>query len=99
MLEPELARDILDQAEQIFIQNMDDPFAMHLLLARHYADNGLMDCAVEELERLAAAQPDNIIALLELADMYYAAGRENDKNVTLLLAASLAEEHGDPFAF
>ena len=99
ILEPDRAREIMDRAEQILIQNMDDDFSLRMLLARHYADNGLMDRAVQELERLAAAQPDNIIALLELADMYYAAGRENDKNITLLLAAKLAEEQGDPFEF
>ena len=77
----------------------DVRFARHMVLSFFYARNELYADAIGELGALLRAEPDNVVAWLELADLHRVTGNEPGREFALLKAARLADEQGDPFSF
>jgi hypothetical protein len=77
----------------------DDAFARHMVLASFYRDYELYADAVRELGILLRAEPANVAAWLELADMYHATGYGAGRDFALIKAAKLAQDNGNPFDF
>lgn len=95
------ARAIRAQADKLADQfkGGDDVFARHMVLASFFRGHELYSDAVRELGALLRAEPANVAAWLELADLHHVVGNESGRDFALLKAAKLAHDNGNPFDF